>query len=252
MASTTPFTHKSFPVYPGVFMVNSGYGSFPIFCSIYDFSRWGMNDIDNYYIVMPGYKLSTFPSIGYVPSSTTSYNGIFDNTTGTTPLYYNSAYSDHGSSCYLYYKGNEIKLIGISDTASQTLISISTNTSTTNTSKAQIPSSMPLIYKTMPVYPGAYLINHGYGAIPIFCSISNFDNFAMNNQDNYYIIMPGYSLIVYRDGNYAYNNTSNTFYNTTNFIYYATSPSSDNASSCKLFLGDVSDATEIRIQGISY
>jgi hypothetical protein len=253
MASTTPFTHKSFPVFPGAFMLNEGNGSFPIFCSVYDFSRWGMNDIDNYYIVMPGYKLLTYQSIGYTYSSSL-YNGIFDNTTGTAPKYYTISYSNLSSSCYLYYKGNEIKLIGISDTESQTPISISTNTSTTNIGNQQIPSNMPLIYKTMPIYPGAYLINHGCGAIPIFCSIKNFVNFAINDQDNYYIIMPGYSLIVYRDPDYVYNNTNNTFKNnyTSGFIYYATSPSNENASSCKLFLGDVTDASEIRIQGISY
>jgi hypothetical protein len=117
--TTIPFTHKSSSFYPGAFLINSGNGSFPIFCSIDNFSTWGMNDIDNYYLVMPGYKLLTYPSSGYVLSSTTSQNGIYDNTTGESPLYYNSTYADHGSSCKLYFKGNEIKVSGISDTNPQ-------------------------------------------------------------------------------------------------------------------------------------
>ena len=56
MASKTPFIYKSCPVFPGAFLVNGG-GSFPIFCSTTNFSNCGMTDIDNSYIVMPGYGL---------------------------------------------------------------------------------------------------------------------------------------------------------------------------------------------------
>lgn len=117
--TTLPFTYNSSSVYPGAFMLNANSGSFPIFCSIYNFSTWGMNDIDNYYIVMPGYKLLTYPTSGYVSSSTTSQNGVYDNTSGETPLYYNSSYAGHGSSCYLFFKGNAILVAGISDTNPQ-------------------------------------------------------------------------------------------------------------------------------------
>lgn len=112
---TTPFTYKSFPVCPGAYLVNSGYGTYPIFCSINNFDTiCQMNNQDNYYIVMPGYRLQTYPSSGYAASSTTSYNGDFNNTDGAIFKRYNSVYQDHGSSCYLSYKGTPITVSGIS------------------------------------------------------------------------------------------------------------------------------------------
>ena len=112
---TTHFMYKSFPVCPGAYLLNSGYGTYPIFCSITNFDTiCQMNNQDNYYIVMPGYKLLTYAEGDYNPGSNSSYNGVFDNTNGTTVKLYNSAYSDHGSSCYLYYKGTLITVSGIS------------------------------------------------------------------------------------------------------------------------------------------
>ena len=107
MASTTPFIYKSFPVFPGAFMIN-GAGSFPIFCSIANFSNCGMSDIDNSYIVMPGYELSIFKDF-YTNSQ---YDII--NTDGTTIIYQGSPYQNSTSSCKLYFNGNEITVSGIS------------------------------------------------------------------------------------------------------------------------------------------
>jgi hypothetical protein len=114
MASNTPFIYKSFPVCPGAYLINSGYGMYPIFYSISNFDTLcSMNDQDNFFIVMPGYKLLTYPSSNYGTDSTT-HNGTYDNTNGTTALYYpvvttnGDSYADHTTSCYLYYKNNLI------------------------------------------------------------------------------------------------------------------------------------------------
>ncbi len=88
----------------GAYLVNSGYGAFPIFCSMYDFVDWGMDNVDDYYIVMPGYKL-----LLYVNSSlddSTSYP--IDNTIGTTVLYQTSPSINQITSCKLYFGGFQI------------------------------------------------------------------------------------------------------------------------------------------------
>ena len=107
MASKTPFIYKSFPVFPGAFMVN-GNGSFPIFCSIANFQNAGMSDIDNSYIVMPGYKLSVFKDF-YTNSQ---YDII--NTDGTTIIYRVATYTNNATSCKLYFKDQEVYVSGIS------------------------------------------------------------------------------------------------------------------------------------------
>lgn len=107
MASSTPYIYKSFPVFPGAFMIN-GTGSFPIFCSIANFQNCGMSDIDNSYIVMPGYKLSVFKDF-YT-------NSQYDitNTNETTIKYQVANYLNNATSCKLYFKDVEIIVSGIS------------------------------------------------------------------------------------------------------------------------------------------
>jgi len=83
-------------------MIDDGRGSFPIFCSIAKFSDYGMDNIDNYYIVLPLYKL-----VVYIGDYTTT-NYTIDNTKGTTILYVNSPSTNGISSCKLYFNGFEI------------------------------------------------------------------------------------------------------------------------------------------------
>lgn len=87
----------------GAYLIDDGRGSFPIFCSIANFSDYGMDNIDNYYIVLPLYKLHVYTSINYL-----DYVYIIDNTKGTTILYVNSPSTNGISSCKLYFNGNEI------------------------------------------------------------------------------------------------------------------------------------------------
>ena len=109
MASTTPFTYKSFPVCPGAYLVNSGYGAFPIFCSIANLGNVGSSDCDNKYIVMPKYKL-----IIYRDDYNTTSPKTIDNETTNTIKISNSNYADQITSCKLYYYNTEIIVTGIS------------------------------------------------------------------------------------------------------------------------------------------
>lgn len=109
-------------------------------------------------------------------------------------------------------------------------------------------STIPFTYKNCPVTPGAYMVNSNYGSFPIFCSIPNYQTLGMTNGssgcDNYYIIMPGYSIYVYTSTNYGgsvwswYNENSYPVIQTTGYI--------DRGLSCKLFIGGNKDTgTEI-------
>jgi hypothetical protein len=113
---------------------------------------------------------------------------------------------------------------------------------------SSIPKDIPFKYKDMPVYPGAYLVNAGYGSFPILCSIANFSNktAGINDLDDCYYVMPGYQLIVYQDYNYlgysitypAIVSDEITFHETGNY---------NKGSSCILRFNGV----DIYVQGIS-
>lgn len=92
-------------------------------------------------------------------------------------------------------------------------------------------------------FPGAWFINSGDNGytLPIFSSLADFGNcygIDFQDKDEYFIVMPGFKLIVYRDINYA----------GTAFTIDATStsskkpimddnPNTNSASSCKLYFG---------------
>jgi hypothetical protein len=112
----------------------------------------------------------------------------------------------------------------------------------------QVPANMPFLCNGFPAYPGAYLLNYNSdkrgGSFPIFCSIISYSSWGMNNLDDYYLIMPGYSLVVYKEGGYDADRWSwdNSTYSTPK---YWSSFADNNCSSCKLYFGSVSDDNEI-------
>lgn len=108
MASTTPFRYKDFPICPGAYLINTSYGAQPIFCSIANFQNCGYSDIDNIYIVMPGYKLTVYQDF----YSNSPYD--ITNTNGIDIVYVSSTYADRASSCSLFFKDVEVKVDGIS------------------------------------------------------------------------------------------------------------------------------------------
>ncbi len=66
------------------------------------------------------------------------------------------------------------------------------------------------------ILPGAMLINHG-GSIPIFFSHRDVGiDFGMADEDDFYLVMPGYKLEIYYDSGYngtivTYNNTDGVY-----------------------------------------
>jgi hypothetical protein len=98
-----------FPTLPGAFMISEKTGSFPIFCSISDFKKWGMQYMDNFYIIMPGYKLWVYNDTG----ETTSIGSY----SSTNITYFAAPYPKNTSvSCRLYFgsDNSEIKIENIS------------------------------------------------------------------------------------------------------------------------------------------
>jgi len=111
-----------------------------------------------------------------------------------------------------------------------------------------IPTNLPYTVNNglvNPATPGAYLNNNGSGSFPVFCSITSFTNYGMENIVDIAVLMPGYKITLYVDA--AYAGVATTYTNTTgsNITVQATTPST--ASSCKLYYKDV----EITISGIS-
>jgi hypothetical protein len=102
--------------------------------------------------------------------------------------------------------------------------------------------------------PGVYLQDGGpYDGqyhIPIFCSIPNYCNntpgsnacsgenyLVMNDRDNYYLLMPGYSIIVYTEANYVGSYTIMS--NTTDKIKSYPTNYGDRGSSCKVYYNSI-------------
>jgi hypothetical protein len=113
---------NNIPIYPGAYCINTvsfsaggnGISIFPIYGSINTYASpyVGINT-DNYYVVLPGFKLVVFTSTNYNTNSSgvssTRYYTIFDNTSGTgIRTYTPQSNVDNGESCKLYYKNVEL------------------------------------------------------------------------------------------------------------------------------------------------
>jgi len=93
----------------------------------------------------------------------------------------------------------------------------------------------PYLNNGRPAYPGAWLINGKWGALPIFNSIPSLATIQFSdfeNITNTCIIMPGFKLILYDGYNYSTSifNKSNT---TDQAKYYDIRD--DITNSCQLF-----------------
>ena len=107
---------NNIPIYPGAYYGNTGTlgdggnasAIFPIYGSIADFSRpYNSNSADNYYLVLPGFKLVVYSNTSYSSTTTT-----YDNTSGTQiKTFVPSTTTDKGKSCKLYYNGTELNSV---------------------------------------------------------------------------------------------------------------------------------------------
>jgi hypothetical protein len=102
----------------GAFCIDLGGKPVPIFASTKAFTIFAMNDIDDAYVVFPGYKIEIFSSENYRNDGDANNNNplnTFDNTDGFKPIYKALPNTiNSGTSCKLYYLGNEVIIDGIS------------------------------------------------------------------------------------------------------------------------------------------
>ena len=102
----------------GAFCIDSSGKFVPIFASTKVFNTFAMNDIDDAYVVFPGYKIEIFSSENYTNDGNEKNNAplnTIDNTDGFNPIYKSLPGAvNSGSSCRLYYLGNEVIIDGIS------------------------------------------------------------------------------------------------------------------------------------------
>ena len=96
------------PIFPGAWM-NTGGATLPIFSSVADYRDYFMNDTDDGYLVMPGFKITVYKD--FYSNTTNTY----DNTSGTTIKYFACLNVNNGTSCKLYYNNTEVPEVMSSD-----------------------------------------------------------------------------------------------------------------------------------------
>jgi hypothetical protein len=116
-SNATNMTPSPTPGIPGAYIINTGGGSHPIFCSMANLDNIGMANVDNYFLVMPGFYLTVWPDINYA-STQAAYITYCDNSKNNNIGFYKSNLTDTASSCKLYYNVNgtltEITIYGLS------------------------------------------------------------------------------------------------------------------------------------------
>ena len=93
-----------------------------------------------------------------------------------------------------------------------------------------------------PLSLGAYLLNRGVGAFPIYASIDNFEALGMdryiNGEKESSLVLPRYQLILYSTNNKFIKLTNSSFVN----MKYFNLDASTQTSSCRLFKQDENDS----------
>lgn len=102
----------------GAIMVDGIVISLPIVCSMSNTKWFGMEDRDDNYFIMPGYKLEIWTGYNYT-NDRNEYNNTpqrWDNTNGFNIMYTGDINpTNRTSSLKLYYLGNEVRIPGVSD-----------------------------------------------------------------------------------------------------------------------------------------
>jgi hypothetical protein len=113
---TTPL-YMRLNLSPAAYVSNGGGGSYPIFGSIPDFSTLFCDNIDDLYIVLPGYKL-----VIYLENNYTNVSAAMDNTTSAVIKYYTPNVANNASSCRLYYNDITLGLIEMTSITSSGIV----------------------------------------------------------------------------------------------------------------------------------
>ena len=103
------FLRNNIPMTPGAWMINSNI-HFPLYSSMSNLIVLGVHDMDDYWYVLPGYKLIVWSSGSYV-SDSGKKSKICDNTAGTQIVTYTfqaSGIPNTATSCQLFYNNVEM------------------------------------------------------------------------------------------------------------------------------------------------
>lgn len=104
-----PLTRNDVPLTPGAWMINSNI-HFPVYSSIASLSLLGVNDVDDFWYVLPGYKLIVWSSTNFT-NDVGKTSKTCDNTNGTQIVVYTfqaSGIINTADSCKLFYNNVEI------------------------------------------------------------------------------------------------------------------------------------------------
>jgi hypothetical protein len=97
--SGTVSTTDEFPSFPGVYLVNGGFGVFPLYVSWRSLSALSWHDVVDSYIILPGFKVIVYESNGYTGTART-----FDNTNGYNIMIGDNFGVNTASSIRLYFR----------------------------------------------------------------------------------------------------------------------------------------------------
>jgi hypothetical protein len=216
------FLYNNVPIMPGAYLVNGLSTSnnelwqLPIFGSVRNLTSMGFGNVDNFYYVMPGYKIELYRNSEYSALSQT-----IDNTNGTKIMYKQivtpspnptGIFGDDCNSIKMYYENVEI-----ADKYTYAIYGNNSGSTTTNPTTTLTSGSHKLL--NLSLFPGAYIINSpGAGCMAIFFSIAEFNTFSTQSGDkeDCVLVMPGYKLNLYSGNNYggttyvAIDNTTGT------------------------------------------
>jgi len=207
---------------PGAYLVNGLSSSnnelwqLPIFGSVRNLTSMGFGNVDNFYYIMPGYKIELYRNSEYNALSQT-----IDNTDGTKIMYKQivtpspnptGIFGDDCNSIKMFYEGVEI-----ANKYTYTIYGQSSGTPPATTPITTLTSGSHKLLN-LSLFPGAYLINSpGVGCMAIFFSITSLNTFIdqSGDREDCVLVMPGYKLILYSGNNHtgtyvAINNTEGT------------------------------------------
>jgi hypothetical protein len=147
------------------------------------------SNVDNYYVVFPGFKVNVRQNPEGTGNSST-----YVNTSGTMPAVFTATYRDEGSYWQVFYMEDEI---GVGNTGNQDVIS-EVNNNIANT-----------------IQCGVFLIDTGEYTYPIARSGTKTSLYIKRDADDYYLVYPGFCVYAYDGANYEeprqiFNNTYGT------------------------------------------
>ena len=192
---------------PGAYLVNGSLLNnflmhLPIFGSVRNLTSMGFGNVDNFYYVMPGYKIELYRNVEYNALSQT-----IDNTNGTKIMYKQIVTPNPNPTGIFVNDCNSIKMfyegVEIANKYTYTIYGNDSGSTTTNPTTTLTSGSHKLL--NLSLFPGAYIINSGSsGCMSIFFSISDFNTFSSQSADreDCVLVMPGYKLILYSEINY--------------------------------------------------